>query len=161
MKLRSLRFIWNLWPPFVGLGISVKEISKDYKKVTMVLKKRPWNVNYFGTQYGGGIFSMTDGVHMLMLVRNLPKKYRIWDKSASIEYLKRGKTTLTAEFVITDQDIEFIEREMAEKSALDWVATVDVFDANGQTIAQVTRTLSIKLKSRASLKKEPKLRKNL
>lgn len=144
MKLRNLSFLWNFWPPFLGLGISIKNISEDYKKVTVVLKKRPWNVNYFGTQYGGGIFSMTDGVHMLMLVKNLPRKYRIWDKSANITYLKRGHTHLTAEFSITDDDLKFIETELTDKSAIDWMANVDIKDTSGQIIAQVTRILSIK-----------------
>lgn len=146
MKLRSLPFIWNLWPPFIGLGIGVKSISKDYRSVVTVLKKRFWNANYFGTQYGGGIFAMTDGVHMLMLVRNLPKQYRIWDKSATIEYLKLGKTTLTANFVINDDDLNFIQTEMAQKESMDWAATVDIHDADGQTVAQVTRVVSIKHK---------------
>lgn len=146
MKLRSFSFVWNFWPPFIGLGISIKEISKDYKKVVVILKKRPWNVNYFGAQYGGGIFAMTDGVHMLMLIRNLPKKYRIWDKSANIEYLKRGLTNLTAEFILTDQDLQLIEKEVTEKSKMDWEANVDIKDSDGQIVAKVRRTLSIKLK---------------
>lgn len=88
---------------------------------------------------------MTDGLHMLMLIKCLPKKYRIWDKSANITYLKRGLTNLTAEFVITDEDLHFIQNEVASKSAIDWTANVDIKDTSGQVIAQVTRTLSIKL----------------
>lgn len=147
MKLRNFTFLWNLWPPFLGLGISIKKISEDFKRVTVVLKKRPWNSNYFGTQYGGGIFSLTDGVHMLMLIKNLPKNYRIWDKSASIEYLKRGLTNLTAEFTITDKDIASIQQTVSEKSEMDWVAKIDIYDKAGQIIARVTRTLSIKNKT--------------
>lgn len=144
MKLRNMPFIWNFWPPFLGLGISIKNISNDFKKVTTVLKKRPWNANYFGTQYGGGIFCMTDGVHMLMLIRNLPKKYKIWDKAASITYLKRGLTQLSAEFILSDDDLKFIESEIKNKSAIDWTADIDIKDTSGQIVAQVRRTLSIK-----------------
>lgn len=136
--------MWKLWPPFLGLGISMRSLSKDYRKVTMVLKKNFWNANYFGTQYGGGIFAMTDGVHVLMLIKNLPKKYSIWDKSAHIDYLKKGLTELTAAFEITAEDIRFIEMEMASKSAMDWVAQVDIVDKQGQVVAKVTRTISIK-----------------
>lgn len=147
MKLRNLTCLWNLWPPFLGMGISIKGVSDDFKNVTIILKKRPWNVNYFGAQYGGGIFSMTDGVHMLMLIRNLPKNYRIWDKSADIEYLKRGLSNLTAEFTISDEDIDFIQKEITEKSAIDWVKIVEVKDTTGQIVAKVRRTLSIKYKT--------------
>ena len=144
MKLRNLSFIWNLWPPFLGMGISIKHISQDNKKFVMALKKRFWNANYYCTQFGGGIFSMTDGVHMLMLVKLLRKKYQIWDKSADIVYLKRGLTSLTAEFNVTDEDIHYIQTEMTDKPTIDWIAKVDIKDTTGQVIAQVTRTLSIK-----------------
>lgn len=147
MKLRNFRFIWNFWPPFLGLGIKIKSVSKDNKKVTVILKKRPWNVNYFGVQYGGGIFSMTDGIHMLMLVQNLPKKYRIWDKSASIEYIKKGRTNLYADFILTDEDLVLIQKEVSEKSKMDWERTVDIKDDSEQIVARVNRKLSIKLKS--------------
>lgn len=147
MKLRNFKFIWNLWPPFLGLGISIKKVSDDFKHVTVILKKRPWNVNYFGTQYGGGIFSMTDGVHMLMLVKHLPKKFRVWEKAASIEYLKRGHTNLTADFVITDEEINHIKKEVLEKSAMNWIVVIDIHDKTGQVVAKVKRTLSIKHKA--------------
>ena len=146
MDLRHFKFFWNLWPPFLGLGISIKDISPDYKKVITILKKHFWNANYFGTQYGGGIFSMTDGVHMLMLVRNLPKGYRVWDKSASIQYLKRGHTTLTAEFIITDEDLAFIQQKAQAESNLDWSATIEIKDTAGEVVAKVVRTMSIKYK---------------
>lgn len=153
MKLRNYSFFWNLWPPFLGLGISIKKISNDFKNVKVILKKRPWNANYFGAQYGGGIFAMTDGVHMLMLVRNLPKNYRIWDKAASIVYLKRGLTELSADFKITDEDLEFIKNQVKHKSSLDWETKIDIKDDTGQVVAQVERTLSIKLSKSDSLSK--------
>jgi acyl-coenzyme A thioesterase PaaI-like protein len=146
MKLRKFSFIWNFWPPFLGLGISLKNISDDFKKITVVLKKRPWNVNYFGSQYGGGIFAMTDGIHMLMLVRNLPKNYRVWDKAANIRYLRRGLTNLTAEIAITNEDLTYIQNEVQKKSTIDWDAEIDIKDDTGQIVAHVVRTLSIKYK---------------
>lgn len=146
MKLRNFVFVWNLWPPFLGLGIRIKDVSKDFRKVTVVLKKRPWNANYYGTQYGGGIFAMTDGIHILMLIQNLPKKYKIWDKSATINYIRRGTTHLIAEFKITEQDLMSIQQTLSTQSSMEWVATVDIFDAHGEIIAKVSRTISIKHK---------------
>jgi acyl-coenzyme A thioesterase PaaI-like protein len=147
MKLRDYTSAWNLWPPFLGLGISIRNASEDFRKLTIVLKKRPWNVNYVGTQYGGGIFAMTDGVHMLMLLRNLPKTYQVWDKSAQIDYLKPGKTDLMAEFELTDQQIKEIESDLSGKGSIDWKVGVDIQDKSGTIIARVTRTVTIKHKS--------------
>lgn len=145
MKLREFAFFWNLWPPFLGLGLAIKKIAPDFRSVRVVLKKRPWNVNYFGSQYGGGIFAMTDGIHMLMLIRNLPRKYRIWDKAANIIYLKRGHTQLYADLNITEEDLVYIQNTVTEDLPLDWVANVEIKDEHGQIVAKVERTLSIKL----------------
>jgi acyl-coenzyme A thioesterase PaaI-like protein len=146
MKLRESKFIWNLWPPFLGLGIVIEEVSADSRYVRVRLKKRPWNVNYFGTQFGGAIFSMTDGIHMVMLVKNLPKGLRVWDKSASIEYLKKGQSDLIAEFKITAKELEDIQQTILEKQKMDWSASIDIIDTEGTTVARVTRILSIKQK---------------
>lgn len=146
MRLRHFTFLWNFWPPFIGLGIRIHKLAADYKKVRMELKKRPWNANFFGTQYGGGIFAMTDGIYVLMLLYNLPKKYIIWDKAASIEYLKKGHTHLHADFVITDAELKKIEKDVAEKKSLDWSKSVDIKDSSGEVVARVVRTLSIKIK---------------
>lgn len=146
MKIRDFNFIWNLWPPFLGLGISIESMSPDYRRIVIRLKKRRWNVNYFGTQFGGAIFSMTDGVHMLMLVRNLPKKYRIWDKSASIEYLRRGTTDLIAEFDLSERDLKDIVDNLESKDSMEWSRVVEVKDADGGVVARVQRTVSIRHK---------------
>jgi acyl-coenzyme A thioesterase PaaI-like protein len=146
VKLRESKWIWNLWPPFVGLGISIEEVSSDFRYVRVRLKKRPWNVNYFGTQFGGGIFSMTDGVHMLMLVKSLPRDFRIWDKSASIDYLKRGQTDLIAEFKLTEEQLQEIQSKMAHENKIDWSATVEIKNLDGTVVARVVRVLSIKKK---------------
>ncbi len=52
--------LWNFWPPFFGAGIHVRSVTDDLRHFEVSLKLHFWNKNFFGTQYGGSLFSMTD-----------------------------------------------------------------------------------------------------
>jgi hypothetical protein len=70
----------NLWPPFLGAGIRVRFISRDWRKIVTQLRLYGLNRNYMGTHFGGSLFSMTDPFYMLMLIRTLGKDYSILSK---------------------------------------------------------------------------------
>ena len=72
----------NLWPPFLGAGIKVTRVSADYREIEVTLKLGLTNRNYFGTQFGGSLFAMTDPFFALMMLRNLGPDYVVWDKEA-------------------------------------------------------------------------------
>jgi acyl-coenzyme A thioesterase PaaI-like protein len=136
----------NYWPPFFFAGIRVTRITQDIRHIQVKLKLRFWNANYVGTQYGGSIFSMTDPFYMLMLINNLGSEYSVWDKSATIRYLKPGRTDLTAEFLLTEEDLDSIRKNVHENGKMYWIRKIEVKDLNGELIADVDKTLSIKKK---------------
>ncbi len=138
-----LRFI-NFWPPFLFAGIKVYIKSKDFRHLVVKLKLRFWNANYVGTQYGGSIYSMTDPFYMLMLIKNLGPKYIVWDKTATIQYLKPGKTDLSAEFILTAEELENIREVVKEKGHMLWSKQIDIKDINHQLVAKVEKVISIK-----------------
>lgn len=96
-----VKWALNSWPPFWGAGIHIESISADFREVRIRLKLRWWNKNANRTQYGGSIFSLTDPVYALMLMGILGERYYVWDKEASINFIKPGDTDLFAEFRIT------------------------------------------------------------
>ena len=95
---RHMQLVLNLWPPFLGAGIRVKRLQKDWKAIDVEMDLRFWNSNFVGTHYGGSLYSMTDPFYMLMLIENLGRNYIVWDKSASIRFRKPGKGRMRAEF---------------------------------------------------------------
>lgn len=143
-----VRRLFNLYPPFIGSGIKVQELSADYKYLKVILKLRFYNKNYVGTQFGGSIFSMTDPHYMLLLIKNLGPEYRVLDKAAHIEFVKPGKTHLVAEFRITDELIELIKEKTknGEKYLID--LPVSVHDIHGEVVAKLTKTLYVRLKNK-------------
>lgn len=145
-KSLLLRFI-NLWPPFLFSGIKVTKRSKDYRSITVKLKLRFWNANYVGTQYGGAMFSMTDPFYMLMLILNLGPAYTVWDKSAKIRYLKPGRSDVTAEFQLTEEDLASIRTAVQQQGKIEWTRTIQIKDNKGDIIAEVDKVISIKKKN--------------
>lgn len=142
-----LKFI-NFWPPFLGAGIRVRKISQDFRDITVEMKLRPWNRNYVGTQFGGSIYSMTDPFYMLMLLQNLGDEYIVWDKAATVRFLKPGKGKLTAEFNLTQQRIDEIRKAADENYKTEPVFKVEIKDTEGTVVAEVDKVLYVRRKDR-------------
>src|SRR5215469_11874966 len=109
---RALRRAVNFWPPFLGAGIRVEHVGADMKSVDVEMRLRWWNANYVGTHFGGSLFAMTDAFYMLMLMANLGRDYIVWDKAASIRYRKPGRSTVRAEFRLSDAQLDDIRGKM-------------------------------------------------
>lgn len=146
MMKHLLFYMWNYWPPFWGAGIRIDRISKDLRWVRMKLKRRPWNRNLVGTQFGGSMYAMTDPIYMAMLISNLGKGFIVWDKSASIRFRKPGRTDLYAEFRITEEDLSEIKRRLETEPKIDWERDVLILDRSGQLMAEVHKVIHIRKK---------------
>jgi acyl-coenzyme A thioesterase PaaI-like protein len=142
----KMKWMMNYWPPLLFNGIRVTHVSADLRHVHVILKLRFYNRNYVGTQYGGAIFSMTDAFLMVMLMNNLGHEYIVWDKAATIQFLKPGRTDLTVEFHLTEDELQKIRALVADKGKIDWIQTVEVKDRDGIVVARVERVIYIKKK---------------
>lgn len=141
-----LLHFWNLWPPLFFTGIKIVEVSKDYRQIKVRLKLRFWNSNYVGTQYGGSIFSMADPFYMVMLMKNLGTDYSVWDKASKIRFLKPGRTDLFADFDLSEEDLKIIKEQTNELGKIEWIRKVSIKDKNGEVVADIEKTISIKKK---------------
>ena len=146
MTPRLLRFGMNLWPPFLFTGIHVTDSGADWRSARVELRLRPWNRNYVGTQFGGSLFAMTDPYWMLLMLHALPRDYIVWDKAGEIEFVKPGRSTVHAEFHLSDAVIkEVIAAAANGDKVLRWFDT-DVIDAEGEVVAKVRKQLYIRRK---------------
>lgn len=142
-----MRRMLNIWPPFLFSGISILEISKDFRHTKVRLKKKTLTSNYVGTLFGGSLFAMTDPFYMVMIINNLGKNYIVWDKRSEIEYVSPGMETVFAEFHIWDEELDEIKREVASAGKyLKWFE-VDIKSADGTVVAIVKKQIYIRKKS--------------
>ena len=148
MKSNTFRRLMNFWPPFLGAGVKVKEISENFDDVKIEMKLRKWNANYFGTHFGGSIFSMTDPFYSLILTKNLGRDYIVWDKSAEIRFKKPGKGKLTAHFNISKERLKEIKDDADKNVKSTPKFTVFVKDEAGDVVAEVDKTLYVRRKDK-------------
>jgi acyl-coenzyme A thioesterase PaaI-like protein len=142
--LKLLRF----WPPYLGAGIKVVHVAKDLSALEVEMKLTPFNRNFVGTQFGGSLYSMCDPFFMLMIMMQLGDEYVVWDKSASIEFLKPGRGRVRARFEVPPTLLEQLKRDTEAAGKINPKLEATIFDEEGQAIARVTKVLSIRRKDR-------------
>ena len=146
MRPASLRWIFNLWPPFLAAGIRVTRLSPDWRDARVELRMRPWNRNYVGTHFGGSLFAMTDPFWMILVKERLGRDYIVWDKAAQIEFVKPGKGTVAAEFRLDDAVLDDLRaRAAGGGKVLHWFDT-DIVDAAGEVVARVRKQVYVRRK---------------
>jgi acyl-coenzyme A thioesterase PaaI-like protein len=146
-KPKYVKFALNIWPPFWGAGIRIEEISDDFRSVKVRLKLRWWNKNANRSQFGGSIFAMTDPIYSLMLMGILREQYYVWDKEASIDFIKPGFSDLRAEFVISQDMLEDILKstQTGEKCFPEFVSHIQ--NDKGEIVSTIQRKLYIRKKA--------------
>lgn len=148
-RARVLRWILNFYPPYIGAGIRVQSISADFRQVKVRMGLNRLNRNYVGTQFGGSLYSMVDPFYMLMLMELLGREYIVWDKAASIDFISPGKGPVFADLRIDDQLLADIREHTAGGKKYLPRLQVDIRDAAGELVAQVDKTLYVRLKPQA------------
>jgi acyl-coenzyme A thioesterase PaaI-like protein len=141
---RMFRLGLNLWPPFRGAGIRVTRVSRDFREIDVELRRKLLNRNYFGTQFGGSMYAMTDPFHALMMVHNLGREYIVWDKSGAIRYVTPGRGPVYARFRLDAEAVERAREATAGGGKHEPTFRVDVVDAAGEVVAVVDKTLHIR-----------------
>ena len=141
---RHLRTWLNLYPPFLGAGIHVTRLDRDWRAIDVEMKLRFWNRNYVGTHYGGSLYSLADPFYMLMLIENLGREYIVWDKAASIRFRRPGRGRVRAQFRITEEQLIDIRRQLQQTDKVEPTFTVEVKDDSGDTVAVVEKVIQVK-----------------
>lgn len=141
---RRMRAGLNVWPTYAACGVRVKHISDDWRRVVVVLKKGRLNSNYFGTQFGGTMFSMVDPFFAIMIFHALGGGYVVWDRAGEIEFFSPGHTDLRAELVVTQTDLDEMKAAAEDgDKVLRWFS-VDLVDTAGVTIATVRKQIYVR-----------------
>ena len=146
MRPWMLKLGLNLYPPYIGAGVTVAHIAEDWSSMTVKLTLRWYNRNYVGTHFGGNLFTMTDPFYMLMLLHRLGPAYKVWDQKAEITFLKPGKGVVTAKMTVSEDEITAI-REATVNGAKHFAEfDIDIVDEEGDVVATVHKTLYVREK---------------
>lgn len=146
LRQRFLEKLINFYGPFLGAGVKLEKMTKDFRQARVSMKLTFYNRNYMGTQFGGSLYAMVDPWYMLMLIKNLGKDYIVWDKAATINFRKPGKGKVTAEFHLTEEHLNEIKKTLETQNKMDYIFKVEVKDDAGKLIADVDKVLYIRKK---------------
>ncbi len=135
-----------MFPAYCATGARITYIAGDFREVHVKLPLSWQTRNYVGTIFGGSMYAAVDPVYMLMLIRNLGKDYIVWDKSACITFKKPGRTTLFARFVIDQNELDAIHRELEHGRHVDRTYHVDLTDDAGVVHASVEKVVYVRRK---------------
>lgn len=140
-SFKSWRFrtMMNWYPMYFGTGGKILFWSGDSREVQIRLRRNIWTYNYVGTIFGGSMFSASDPFYMLMLLQVLGNQYVVWDKSASIRFRKPGRTTLYAHYVLSDEMMTDVRREVEANGQTDRAFTIQWRDKDGTVYAEIER----------------------
>ncbi len=142
---RSVRLkLINWYPPLLGAGITARQT--DELTVHARLKMTFLNRNIVGVHFGGSLYAMCDPWYMLILMDALGDDYIVWDKAATISFLKPGRGTLTASFHIPRERVEEIRAQADSQRKVEPVFFAEVKDAQGEIIARVEKILYVRKK---------------
>jgi acyl-coenzyme A thioesterase PaaI-like protein len=143
---RTFRAMINLWAPFRGAGIKVREIAPDFRRVVVDLRMRFDNRNYVGTHFGGSLFAMTDPWFMLMMMNNLGPDYIVWDKAGSVRFIKPARGTVTTRMELSEAMLAEARARTISGDKFEPTYSAEIVDAEGVTVAAVEKTLYIRRK---------------
>lgn len=136
----------NVWPPFLGAGIRVTHIARDWRSATAEMKLRFTNRNFVGTHFGGSLYAMADPFFMVLVTQCLADDYLVWDKAASIDFVAPGRGRVWARFEIADEDLAQIVSMTDGGDKHLHLFKADVRDDDGMVIARVEKLLYIRRK---------------
>ena len=141
---KLLKLILNLYPPYLGTGIKITHISKDWREIHTSMSLRWFNRNAVGTHFGGSLFAMVDPHLMLLLIRLLGKGYRVWDKSAEIKFIKASKKTVTSIIKISSDDLAKIKRQTENGNKYLPEFLIEIRDDDDELVAAIRKILYVR-----------------
>ena len=143
-----LRWLANLWPPFLFAGVRILESGPEFRRVRVVLRHRFFNRNYVGTHFGGSLFSMADPFWMILLIHRLGPGYTVWDKSAAIDFRKAVREAVYVKFFLADEVVDEIREAARDGTPVTRWFESDNTTADGTVVATVRKEVHVRLRQR-------------
>ncbi len=143
----ELRRRINSYAPYVGARIEVTFVSEDASEVRVQMPLEEDNANLVGTHFGGSLYAMIDPHLMLLFMQRLGPEYVVWDRAASIEFLKPGRGTVHSTIIISDTTVEEIRERTRTGERYLRSFVVEVLDDEEDVVMRAEKTLYFRRRS--------------
>ena len=143
-RSRTSRWGFNLFPAYWSTGAHITYIAGDWREVRVRLPLSWRTRNVVGTIFGGSMYGAVDPIYMVMLIKLLGPDYIVWDKAATIQFRRPGRSTLEARFVVDAALLDGIRAELEQAPKTERVMAVELVGADGTVHASVEKVLHIR-----------------
>lgn len=150
-RTRLTRIAFSFFPAYFGTGGRITFIAADWREVRVEVPLSLRTRNYVGTIFGGSIYGAVDPILMLMLMKNLGPAYVVWDRAATIRFLRPGRSTLRARFELAEAELDAIRKALGTRRSVDRVYTVRLVDEDGVACAEVEKTIYVRRADRTAV----------
>lgn len=145
-KTESSRSAWmrrffNFWPCIWCTGSTVQFIAGDFKELHVSLELNIRTRNRVGTVYGGSIYSSVDPYFMLLLMEILGKNYVVWDKGATMKFVKPIVNKVKCRFLYTDEMVADIKHHVSVLGEYSFDLPLQYEDEEGKVYAVFTKSV--------------------
>ncbi len=136
----------NLYPPYVGAGIRVADVTADFSRWDVEMRLTRFNRNYFGTHFGGSLYAMCDPFYLLIVTKSLGPEYIVWDKEAVIRFKRPGRGRVRARFEVSRDRLDAIRDEADRKRKVEPVFFAEVRDEADRIVAEIEKRIYVRKK---------------
>lgn len=140
-KSKWMRIGYNFWPCIWCSGGKVEFIAGDFQELHVSLNLNIRTRNRVGTVYGGSIYSSVDPYFMLMFMEILGKDYVVWDKGASMKFVRPLTGKAKCRFLISDELIKDVKHHIAMRGEYSFDLPLHYEDENGKVYAVFTKSV--------------------
>lgn len=148
------------WSPMYKRSVGrVKFISRDLHIVKVEIPLNYKNKNFVGSMFGGSMLSATDPIYMIQLMQILGDDFVVWDKEATIKYIRPAREKVYITFEFTTDEIEAIKKDVELNNEIDYVKEVNILTKQNKLIAKLDKTMYVAQKSfyKEKIKKRDKM----
>lgn len=135
------RRVLNIWPCIWCTGSRMTFVSGDFRELHVRLSLNFRTRNRVGTVYGGSIYSSVDPYFMLMMMEILGRDYVVWDKGATIKFVRPITDRVKCRFLISDKLVETVKSEIAANGQYIFELPLQYIDDEGKVYAVFTKTV--------------------
>lgn len=111
---KALKRVMNIWPPLMGSGIHITEISEDWRRARVELNLKFWNANMHNAAFGGALYSMTDFLFGTIAARVMGKDFEVWTRTGTFQYLAPGRDGAYMEIEFTPDHEKWVRETIEE-----------------------------------------------
>lgn len=138
------RWSLNVRPPFINTGSQLSFLSENYDEIHVKIKRNWRSQNYDGEISGGTQYSVIHPLYNLMLSRNLPKDFSIFDEGSTIEFDRSPDSDLYAKLEITHDEFQRIQDELQQKESVIRIYEAKLKNVDDEVCTRIERTFEIK-----------------